>query len=135
MLKLMTTALLLISAPAFSASAICEKSSSLDALIECLQREVSKAEAELARYLDASRKHHADNRLALYSVESTQGRWSSTQRFRCSAAGIYPRDADKLSAQRLLCIYQDTREQTHLLWRQFLTNPNGSPPVLPEPGR
>lgn len=134
-LKLIIPVLLLASTSALAASAACENTESVETAIECLQSEVTKAEMEMARYLEAIRKRHAGSRRLSTQVESTHNIWLTFRTNRCRLVGILPRDADKLTAQRLFCHYQDTREHTHRLWETFLTHSDGTPPDLPEPAQ
>jgi uncharacterized protein YecT (DUF1311 family) len=134
-IKLAIPALFLVSINALAASEACETAGSIDDAIRCLQVEVSKAEAAMTQYLEASKKRHAANKLQSALLESSQIAWLDSRGTRCPIVNILPRDQKKHAAEVLYCRWRITRERTHQLWAGFLTYPDGRQPVLPEPMR
>lgn len=132
MLKPMISVLALASMNALAASPICDKASSIDEAISCLQEEVSKAEAEMARYLDASKQLYAKKNLSITGIENSQKTWLDRRGSLCNFANILPRDMKKHTAEHLYCRWRITRERTYQVWSLYLSDSNGALPEMPE---
>jgi|SRR5690606_6563117 uncharacterized protein YecT (DUF1311 family) len=135
MLRLMILILGLASVNAIAAAPDCGNVGSLDDAIVCLQTEVSKAEAQMGQYLDASKRRHAGDRTQLKVIDATQESWHNIRRFQCGAVNVLPRDEKKHIAEVLSCRVRELRARTHRIWESYLTYPDGRQPDLPEPGR
>lgn len=135
MLKLLIPAFFLAYANAFAANSSCEKAESYAEASRCLQAELSRADAAMQQYLNASKKRHAADKARLGQIESSQGMWLKLGVGQCNRWNLLPRDQDKHTAEVLSCLNRITRERTHQIWDTFLNDPEGAPPVLPEPER
>ncbi len=135
MLKRMILVLAFAFANAAAAVPGCSSASALDDTIDCLREEVIKAEADMGRYLDASKGRHAGNRLQLRAIDASQQTWQNVRRLRCSAVNVLPRDDKKHMAELLSCRVRELRERTHRIWESYLTYPDGRQPDLPEPAQ
>lgn len=99
----------------------------------CLHEQVSEAEQELERYLDATRTRYADAPDAVVSLEAAQGAWVRFRDSDCLAVYDLWGDGSIRGAQLASCLLHHTQRRTHDIWNRYLTsqdNPNG---VLAEP--
>jgi uncharacterized protein YecT (DUF1311 family) len=101
-----------------------------------------RLEAETARmetYLSAARRRAVtqDEETAASSqrayLDNAQSAWTAYADIVCD--GVYDNWSGGTirTVMALECRIQMTRERTHVIWRDFLTYADSTPPVLPEP--
>lgn len=100
----------------------------------CLARASNAAELELNRYLVAARKRAATDGLAVAKAfDEAQGRWSAWRKGECDAVYAHWQGGTIRGAMLLNCRIALTEARTHWLWKTWLTYPDSTPPILPEP--
>jgi uncharacterized protein YecT (DUF1311 family) len=112
----------------------CEKPVTTYDFNTCGSREADRARAEMQRYLEAAKvRMQKEDSQAVAALEAAQSAWTSYQEKHCAA--VYARwqggtIRDPASVQ---CSIDLTRQRTHQLWADYLTYPDRTPPILPEP--
>ncbi|WP_010545789.1 lysozyme inhibitor LprI family protein [Sphingomonas elodea] len=99
----------------------------------CLARTSNAAEVEMNRYLVAARKRAtADGVTVAKAFDEAQGRWIAWRRGECDA--VYAHWGGTIRGAMLLnCRIDLTQARTQWLWKTWLTYPDSTPPILPEP--
>lgn len=113
----------------------CERALSTLEINDCAAMELQALEATLARYLDASRARHAEDPVAVASLDEAQQAWLAYQNAHCGAVYDLWRGGSIRNTMSIECAKALTRARTHELWRTYLTFMDSTPPVLPEPAR
>ncbi len=122
----------------------CPDATTTQAEDECLSQVLDRANAELARYRAASEAQakastqsaspsgpvQPDTSAALSKAEAA---WSAYREAECASIFDNWSGGTIRVAKELDCEIELTRLQTHVLWGQWLTFPDSTPPVLPEP--
>jgi uncharacterized protein YecT (DUF1311 family) len=128
----------LLLASGFVLAAPCDNIDETVELNACLHEQVGKAEEELERYLDATRRRYADAPDAVVSLEAAQGAWVRFRDSDCLAAYDLWGDGSIRGAELATCLLHHTQRRTHDLWSRYLTaqdNPKGVLAEPPQPGR
>lgn len=144
-IALLTTALIQESAPSSAPqdAIVCDRAGNTIELNACGALDLERERARMQRYLEAaySRAHDSDTSDSLYGeptqstayLQSAQAAWVAYADIRC--LGLY--DQWKGGTIRTLmalgCRIEATRQRTHDIWADYLTYPDSTPPVLPEP--
>ncbi|MEN3166795.1 lysozyme inhibitor LprI family protein [Gluconobacter sp. OJB] len=127
-----TTALLL--RPALAASP-CDGSSTRDNEA-CESLHLSKAEAELERYTQAA-IHKMQTGTApvqtLAHFRQAQTEWKKFRKEECNAIYSAWSDGTIRGLMAVGCATRLTENRTYEIWYNWLTFPDSTPPVLPEP--
>lgn len=101
----------------------------------CLDKVSAAADAEMARYLAAARKRAAaDNPGLAGAIDLAQAQWLDFRKAECAAVYAYWQGGTIRGAMFHNCRIDLTRARTHWLWKTWLTYPDSTPPILPEPG-
>lgn len=101
----------------------------------CLSRASNAAEVELNRYLVAARKRAlADGVMVGKAFDEAQGRWLAWRKGECDAVFAHWQGGTIRGAMALNCRIDLTQARTQWLWKTWLTYPDSTPPILPEPG-
>lgn len=114
------------------ADGLCEDAEDTAALNKCIHAEVEKAEAELNRYLEASRTLHAAHVDAVVTMEVAQGAWVRYRDSHCLAVYDLWNEGTVRGAMLGTCLLDHTRRRTHDIWEVYLASSDDEP-VLPEP--
>jgi uncharacterized protein YecT (DUF1311 family) len=100
----------------------------------CLARASNAAEVAMNRYLVAARKRAASDGLAVVKAfDEAQGRWIAWRKGECDAVYAHWQDGTIRGAMLLTCRIELTELRTRQLWKTWLTYPDSTPPILPEP--
>jgi uncharacterized protein YecT (DUF1311 family) len=119
-------ALLLALAPA-----PCAEATTTLAMTECLMVEVRRADAELERILlTAQQRLQREQPIDLAAVQRL---WITYRQAHCGAISRHWSGASLRPVVTAECLLRLTRERSHELWSAFLTFPDGTPPLLPDP--
>ncbi|MBW4331257.1 DUF1311 domain-containing protein [Stakelama sp. CBK3Z-3] len=119
----------------------CQGSTTI-AVNQCLANDVDTAQAELDRYLAAARERVGqteDDPLAatkkelLTGFDAAQDAWEKYRDAQCDNIYRYWQGGTIRGAMALGCKLELTQQRTHFIWESFLTYPDSTPPVLPEP--
>ena len=125
--------------PAYEATA-----STTPEVTACLTREADTADGELLRYETAARAKLIDLRLGdtpdrpdhqgmLEAFDRGESLWREARDASCQAVHDSYVPGTIAPSMGLACRIRRTRLQTHAVWSDFLTYPDGTPPLLPEP--
>lgn len=114
------------------ADELCADAEDTAALNTCIHQEVEKAEAELHRYLEASREVHAERSDAVVTMEAAQGAWIRYRDSHCLAVYDLWQEGTVRGAMLGSCLLDHTRRRTHDIWEVYLSSADGEP-ALPEP--
>ena len=110
----------------------------------CLAEHLAKHEGELARYVSAARDrlereaaeaptHQGGARTALRAFDAAEAAWSKYRDAECGAVHAYWSDGTIPNLKALTCRITLTRAHTHTVWSEWLTYPDSTAPILPEP--
>jgi len=101
----------------------------------CLARASNAAEVEMNTYLVAARKRAAsDGVTVVKAFDEAQGRWIAWRKGECDAVYAHWQGGTIRNAALLNCRIELTQARVHQLWKTWLTYPDSTPPILPEPG-
>lgn len=101
----------------------------------CLARASNAAELEMNRYLVAARKRAAaDGAMVAKAFDEAQARWIAWRKGECDAVYAHWQGGTIRGAMLLGCRIELTEARTRQLWKTWLTYPDSTPPILPEPG-
>ena len=101
----------------------------------CMARELDRAQAELHRYVMAAGKRlrQEDQAVAVGGFDKAETSWTAYRDTECDAVYAYWSEGTIRNAMELGCKIKLTREHTHAIWRLWLTYPDSTPAILPEP--
>jgi uncharacterized protein YecT (DUF1311 family) len=107
---------------------------------DCMSATLTKAQADLDRYLAAARKRlkseaadDAGSAAALADVDKVQAAWVAYSKADCDAVYDNWSAGTIRTAMALTCEIDLTRQRTHTVWSEWLTYMDSTPPILPEP--
>ncbi|UAW97966.1 DUF1311 domain-containing protein [Halopseudomonas nanhaiensis] len=129
---------LALGAVLLSSTAVAAPCDDLEETVErnaCLHQEVAKAEDELDRYLEASRRQIADSTDAVVSMEAAHGAWLRYRDSHCLAVYDLWGDGSLRGAQLAACLLEHTQRRTHDIWSVYLAPQDKPEGILPEPAR
>ncbi len=114
----------------------CEKPATTYDFNICGSREAERARAEMQRYFDAAKvRIQREGSKALTALEEAQSAWRSYQEKHCAAIYVRWQGGTIRGPASVQCSVDLTRQRTHQLWADYLTYPDSTPPILPEPGK
>ena len=101
----------------------------------CLAERFQEADANLNRYYGvALRRIRAENGTSVAQMLIQAGRsWLSYRDSECGAVLEKHRDGTIRTSMEIACRIRLTRLRTYLIWRNWLTHPDSTPPLLPRP--
>lgn len=100
----------------------------------CLSSGLAADQAGLDRYLAAARGRVAAEHPATVPLfDRAQAAWLAYRDKSCGAAGDFWAGGTIRVARELQCRQRLTRARIHDVWREWLTYPDSTPPLLPEP--
>jgi len=101
----------------------------------CLAARFGEADAYLTHYYDLAfqlvRKEGGDP-VAKVFIQA-QRSWLSYRNFECNALFEKYRDGTIRTSVEIGCRIRLTRLRTYMIWRNWLTYPDSTPPLLPRP--
>jgi uncharacterized protein YecT (DUF1311 family) len=119
----------------------CQAASTTFAMQECLGRQLRQADQDLERYVErAQRRLSAEQDLpagtlaqALADLAESQRSWQLARDRYCQALWSFWSGGTVRGPMLLSCRIALARERQRRIWLDFLSFPDGSPPLLPEP--
>lgn len=101
---------------------------------DCLSAELAADRAELDRYSAAARKRLVEeNPTTVAKFDAMQTAFFAYRKKACDAVYDYWSGGTIRGTEALTCQRRLTRAYTHDLWTDWLTYPDDTPPILPEP--
>ena len=120
----------------------CAEATTTLAMGECLAREVGRAERRLERVLAAAEARLERERSEAWrpaaieppvDLAAGQRLWLAYRQAHGGAIASRWRGASLRPVVTAECLLRLTRQRSHELWSAFLTFPDGTPPLLPDP--
>ena len=101
----------------------------------CLTARFGEADADLNRYYDmAIRRVRREGGAAIAKgLVQAERSWLSYRDFECGAVFEKYRDGTIRTGMETECRIRLTRLRTYIVWRNWLTYPDSTPPLLPRP--
>ena len=106
------------------------------AVEQCLSERLKDADADLARYLGAARKRlrqDSESDTTARAFEDAEQAWARYRDAECAAVYEFWSAGTIRGAETLTCQIRLSRLHAHTVWRLWLTYPDATPPILPEP--
>lgn len=100
---------------------------------ECFANRGARIVERHQRYLAAAREQYADSADVLTEIEKSEAAFEAYSQAECGAVYATFGNGSIRNAEWILCTSDLRRRRTHTIWRNFLTYPDSTPPVLPEP--
>jgi uncharacterized protein YecT (DUF1311 family) len=113
---------------------------------ECLAVELEAAEAKMrqyfaearARFIDSVNEEYreddaASKKAAIAEFDAAQKSWLAAREQHCSSVYYYWQSGTIRGAMHARCLIQLTEIRTRLIWQEWLTYMDSTPPLLPEP--
>lgn len=128
--------LFLLSALAFcvaSDEVDCEAALTTLEINACISREVEQAEGVLERYLAAAMAQYEAEPQVQDSLRKSQEAWLAYRETHCDGVYTQWQGGTIRGAVYGHCMLKLTKARTHLLWEDYLTYMDSTPPLLPEP--
>ena len=105
----------------------------------CGARDLQREEARMEEYLQAAYRGLMEAEEARTQEEAwlraSQSAWKAYADIACGAVYEKWSDGTIRTSIYLGCMIDLTRERTHYVWRSFLSYPDSTEPLLPEPVR
>ena len=112
----------------------------------CMSSELVAAESVMAKYLAASRERFLRNLESGFNDDTAEGKaealanfgaaqenWRAYRESHCGSVYYYWRGGTIRGAMYLGCSIDMAKKRTWQLWQDWLTYPDSTPPILPEP--
>ncbi|MCB0336212.1 MAG: DUF1311 domain-containing protein [Bdellovibrionales bacterium] len=128
--------LLLLSVFLFSLNAEeidCSKAISTPEINACAAKELAAKEKVLEDYLEKAYELKKPEQKVVQSLKESQTTWLRYRKSYCS--GVYElwSGGTIRGAMYNGCMIRLTKERTHIIWSDYLTYMDSTPPALPEP--
>lgn len=121
----------------------CAEATTTLAMTECLMVEVRRAEGELDRILQTAQqrldRERSEERLRPFppnkpiDLAATQRLWLAYRQAHCSDIAQRWRGASLRPVVTAECLLRLSKARSRELWRAYLTFPDGTAPLLPDP--
>lgn len=99
----------------------------------CIALEAEAEQEILEKYLNAARQRFPDNETWIATFNQAQKAWISYRDAYCDSIYEYWIEGSIRGAQYNLCLKKLTKLRVHVIWEDYLTYPDSTPPILPEP--
>ncbi len=116
-------------------AALCPSARTTIEVDACLSAAVAKARMVLDRYRTAARRIAADgdNPAVLAAFDAGDRAWRTYEQASCNAVYVRWQGGTIRGAVFARCELRLIRLQMHTLWQDWLTYPDNTPSILPEP--
>lgn len=102
-------------------------------MVRCLDKRGEEADAELAKYLAAAQARINGSLDAKPDLAHAQAAWNDYRHAHCDDVYDFWREGSIRGLAAASCYLEITRRRTHEVWSDYLTFPDSTPPLLPEP--
>lgn len=102
---------------------------------QCIAADLARADAELNRYYATAVKRLQDERqpTALAKLRKSERVWIAHRDAECDAVYEWWKEGTIRGAMALGCRIGITKARTMMIWRNWLTYADSTPPLLPRP--
>lgn len=111
----------------------CEDASTTREIDACLGEVLARASARMETYHQAALERVKENGALQLLLRSTQEGFSAYVGGECGGVHEFYADGSIATASYLGCAIELTDERTHTIWENWLSYPDSTPPLLPEP--
>ncbi|WP_063672415.1 lysozyme inhibitor LprI family protein [Dyella thiooxydans] len=101
----------------------------------CLGKKIDAADALLARYLAKAQARIDRDFGGKPRLGAAQAAWVAYRRIECGDVFDYWAEGTYRTIADAECMLRLTQQRTHEVWQAYLTYPDSTPPLLPEPPR
>ena len=99
----------------------------------CTGLELESAERELQKYYKKSLEHRKGEPELVVAIKNSQKQWEKYLEAHCDSVFTQWKGGTVRHAMYLSCRTELTQQRTFILWNDFLTFMDSTPPVLPKP--
>jgi uncharacterized protein YecT (DUF1311 family) len=133
-MKIHLILLLLFSIPSFAEDQIdCEKAYTTNEINICSIQEADEAFDILEKYLAKARQRYVSEKSVLYTLNLAQESWLKYRDAHCNAIYEQWSGGTIRGAMYGGCMLKLNKLRTHVIWEDYLTHMDSTPPLLPEP--
>ncbi len=100
---------------------------------QCLTAQISARDTKLAKYLAAAQRRIDSERHAKPDLSATQTAWEAYRKAHCGDIYEFWSQGTIRVVISATCQLRLAQERTHEIWEAYLTYPDSTPPLLPEP--
>ena len=126
--------LLLLTTPSFGEEKIdCERAFTTIEVNICAKREADRAYLDLEKYLAKAREQYASEIPIIEALHISQEFWLKYRKSHCDAVYKQWSGGTIRSAMYGDCMLKLTKRRTRVIWEDYLTHMDSTPPLLPEP--
>lgn len=121
----------------------CPNAATTEEVALCVYDELTSAKADRQRYADAilnrmklngaSEQYPDDWHEQAATFQTAEKLWDQYAAAQCGAVFEYWKRGTVRLIYSATCSLFHTRLRTHMIWREWLTYPDSTPPILPEP--
>lgn len=110
----------------------CENALTTIDMVQCKQVELEQVECILSGYLEASLQRYQDPETRLL-IDASQQHWLAYRKASCDAQYQIWREGSIRNLIAVTCLIEYTTHRTLQLWQDYLTDTEGTAPILPDP--
>ena len=126
--------LLLISHNSFAEEKVdCEKASTTIEMNVCAMQKADQAHEMLEKYLAKAREKYSDEKPIVGALNVSQESWLKYRKAHCDAVYKQWSGGTIRGVMFAGCMLKLTKLRTHVIWGDYLTYMDSTPPMLPEP--
>lgn len=123
--------------PNGTASSRCNEAANTLEIVACQSRQLTALNNQLRLYLEAARRREQqlarEDRRTPSPLQQGQKAWEAYRTAACTEVYLHWGSGSIRGPLTMACQLDLTRERLRRVWSDFLTFPDGSPPLLPEP--
>jgi len=101
----------------------------------CLSLKMENAEKVLNKYFVESKNNYKEYPEVIAAISNSQNEWLEYRKAHCSSIYEIYKEGTIRGVMHGECMLGITYTRTHELWENYLTYPDSTPPILPEPKR
>lgn len=99
----------------------------------CIAIETEIADENLSKYLQAARQRFAEDSDWLSLLDDSQVKWTAYRQTYCDSIYQFWIEGSIRGAKYSQCMKALSKLRTHVIWKDYLTYADSTPPILPEP--
>jgi uncharacterized protein YecT (DUF1311 family) len=112
---------------------ICDDPRNTYEINRCLSLKIENAEKVLNKYFVESKNRYTGYPEVLAAISNSQKEWIQYRDAHCDSIYEIYKEGTIRGIMGGSCMLEVTYTRTHELWQNYLTYPDSTPPILPEP--
>jgi uncharacterized protein YecT (DUF1311 family) len=112
---------------------VCWNAKSRAEELQCLSADLDEADRILAEYLAVAKNRITRENSGKPQLDTAQAAWLKYRKAQCDDVYEFWQTGSYRFLANLDCGIELTRSRTHDIWKMYLTNPDSTPPLRPEP--